>query len=54
MSETKTEKIDEFWLFHDIEEREIIELRKFIDPEIDLKPLKDIVKLFDKIHAFFK
>ena len=54
MSETKTEKIDEFWLFHDSNEEEIMELRKFIDPELDLKSLKDITKLFDKIHAFFK
>ncbi len=54
MSETKAEKIDEFWLFHDIDEREIMEIRKFIDPEIDLKPLKGIMKLFDKIQAFFK
>ncbi len=54
MLETKAEKIDEFWLFHDINEKETMELRKFIDPELDLKPLKDIMELFDKIHAFFK
>ncbi len=54
MSETKAEKIDEFWLFHDYDEKEIMELRKFIDPELDLKPLKEITELFDKIHTFFK
>jgi hypothetical protein len=54
MSETKIKKNDDFWLFHDVEEQEITELRKFIDPELDLKSLQGIMELFDKINQFFK
>lgn len=41
---------DDFWLFHDIEDQEIIELRKFIDPDLDLSSIKGIDKLFDKLN----
>jgi len=41
---------EDFWLFHDIEETEIVELRKFIDPELDLSSIKGIDKLFDKLN----
>ncbi|MFW9959656.1 MAG: hypothetical protein ACFFDV_01475 [Candidatus Thorarchaeota archaeon] len=42
--------IEEFWLFHDLENDEIIELRKFIDPEIDLTCVKGIDKLLNKLN----
>jgi hypothetical protein len=41
---------DEFWLFHDIEEEEFAEIRKFIDPDFDLSSLRGINKLFDKLN----
>ena len=49
---TETQEIpkEDFWLFHDIEDQEIIELRKFIDPELDLSSIKGIDKLFDKLN----
>lgn len=50
MAESKNVAAEEFWLFHDLEEREIVELRKFIDPELDLSSVKDIDKLFDKLN----
>ena len=50
MAESKDMKNEEFWLFHDLEEKEIVELRKFIDPELDFSSLKGIDKLFDKLN----
>ncbi|MCJ7817630.1 MAG: hypothetical protein MUP60_02160 [Candidatus Thorarchaeota archaeon] len=50
MSETQNIHNEDFWLFHDIEDQEIMELRKFIDPELDLSSLKGIDKLFDKLN----
>ncbi|MGY5871174.1 MAG: hypothetical protein RTV72_02920 [Candidatus Thorarchaeota archaeon] len=50
MVETQTTTGEEFWLFHDVEEQEIMELRKFIDPELDLSSIKGIDKLFDKLN----
>ncbi len=50
MSESKNLEKEEFWLFHDLEEQEIVELRKFIDPELDFSSLKGIDKLFDKLN----
>ena len=44
---------DEFWLFHDIEEEEFAEIRKFIDPDFDLSSLRGINKLFDKLDHLF-
>ena len=41
---------EDFWLFHDIEDKEIVELRKFIDPELDLSSIKGINKIFDKLN----
>lgn len=41
---------DDFWLFHDVENQEIMELRKFIDPELDLSSIKGIDKLIDKLY----
>jgi len=48
--ESKIFHKDDFWLFHDIENQEIMELRKFIDPEVDLSSIKGIDKLFDKLN----
>ena len=50
MSETKKETVDDFWLFHDVEKNEITELRKFIDPDLDLTPLKGFDKLLDRLN----
>ena len=50
MAETEGIRNEEFWLFHDIEDQEIVELRKFIDPEVDLSSIKGIDKLFDKLN----
>ena len=50
LAEIESIKNDEFWLFHDIEDQEITELRKFIDPELDLSSIKGIDKLFDKLN----
>ena len=50
MGDTKTDQKSEFWLFYDIEEEEMAELRKFIDPEMDLKPLEGIDDLFSKLN----
>jgi len=41
---------EEFWLFHDVEDQEIMEIRKFINPELDLSSIKGIDKLFDKLN----
>jgi hypothetical protein len=48
--ETHENLKDDFWLFHDTENQEITELRKFIDPELDLSSIKGIDKLFDKLN----
>ena len=50
MAESKNLNTEEFWLFHDLEEQEIVELRKFIDPELDLSSIKDIDKMIDKLN----
>lgn len=50
MAESKNMKNEEFWLFHDLEEEEFVELRKFIDPELDLSSLKGIDKLIDRLN----
>ncbi|MFW9958382.1 MAG: hypothetical protein ACFFCT_09940 [Candidatus Odinarchaeota archaeon] len=50
MSESRTTPIEEFWLFHDLEKEEIIELRKFIDPELDLKCVEGIDVLLEKLN----
>lgn len=50
VSQTKEVTTREFWLFHDIEEAEVTELRKFIPPELDLEPLKGIDELFTKLN----
>ncbi|MEM2142760.1 MAG: hypothetical protein QXQ81_05845 [Candidatus Thorarchaeota archaeon] len=39
-----------FELFCDVDDNELIDLRKFIDPEIDLSPLDGIDLLFDKLN----
>jgi len=41
---------DDFWLFHDVEDQEVMELRKFIDPEFDLSSIKGIDILIDKLY----
>lgn len=50
MAESKTTASEEFWLFHDLEKDEKIELRKFIDPELDLHAIEGIDTLFDKLN----
>jgi hypothetical protein len=50
MAESKIKVPEEFWLFHDLEEEEKVELRKFIDPELDLKSVQGIDKLLDKLN----
>jgi len=50
MAESKQMLKDDFWLFHDIEEAEFAEIRKFIDPDFDLSSLRGISKLFDKLN----
>jgi hypothetical protein len=50
MAESKTVVNEEFWLFHDLEEKELIELRRFIDPELDLKCVQGIDSLLDKLN----
>ncbi len=50
MSESKQIPTEDFWLFHDIEEEEFAEIRKFIDPDFDLSSLRGITKLFDKLN----
>ena len=54
MAESKLKEITDFWLFHDVEDQEITELRKFIPSEPDLKYLEGITDTFDKIYQFFK
>ncbi len=50
MAESKQMPTDDFWLFHDIEEEEFAEIRKFIDPDFDLSSLRGINNLFDKLN----
>ncbi|MBW2590724.1 MAG: hypothetical protein JRD71_08425 [Deltaproteobacteria bacterium] len=50
MAESKQMPTDDFWLFHDIEDEEFAEIRKFIDPDFDLSSLRGINKLFDKLN----
>ena len=50
MAESKQTPTDDFWLFHDIEEEEFAEIRKFIDPDFDLSTLGGINKLFDRLN----
>ena len=49
MAEFRRMPTDDFWLFHDIEEEEFAEIRKFIDPDFDLSCLRGMNKLFDKL-----
>lgn len=50
MAESKNVNTEDFWLFHDLEETEFIELRRFIDPELDLSSVNGIDKIFDKLN----
>jgi len=50
MAESRKLPNDEFWLFHDLEKEEIIELRKFIDPELDLKCVEGIDRLLERLN----
>lgn len=50
LSEIREIPKEDFWLFHDVEDQEITELRKFIDPEWDVKSIKGIDKLIDKLY----
>ncbi|TXT57616.1 MAG: hypothetical protein BAJATHORv1_10318 [Candidatus Thorarchaeota archaeon] len=50
MSEIKETVQQEFWLFHEENIDELVELRKFMDPEIDLKSLEGITDIFDRLN----
>ncbi len=50
MLESKNFQKDDFWLFHDVEDQEVMELRKFIDPEFDLSSIKGIDIIIDKLN----
>ncbi|NWF96817.1 MAG: hypothetical protein HXY34_11805 [Candidatus Thorarchaeota archaeon] len=50
MAESREMVQEEFWLFREPELAEIAELRKFIDPEIDLSSLEGITELFDSLN----
>ena len=54
MAESKAESREEFWLFHNLEKEEIVELRKFIDPDLDLSSLRDVDKLIDRLYHLLK
>ncbi len=55
MTESK-EMVDaeDFWLFHDVEITELVELRKFIDPQIDISALEGINELLDRLNHLIK
>ncbi|MCF2136071.1 MAG: hypothetical protein K9W43_02425 [Candidatus Thorarchaeota archaeon] len=53
MAEIQTSE-QEFRLFHDLGEEEKEVLRKFIDPEIDLTPLRGIDELINRIYHLLK
>jgi len=50
MTESTQMPKEDFWLFHDIENEEFVEIRKFIDTDFDLSSLRGITKLFDKLN----
>jgi hypothetical protein len=44
-------KVDqEFWLFHNLDETELEEIRKFMDPELDLSNMEGVIELFHKLN----
>ena len=50
MTQSEETTSDMFWLFHEEDEGELQELRKFIDPEIDTTPLEGIADLLYKLR----
>ncbi len=55
MSDTaETTVTNEFGLFYETRDTELIEIRKFIDPEIDLSSLEGIDALFDRLNHLIK
>ena len=50
MSQTKDGTKDEFHFLYEMEETELQELRKFLDPEIDLSSLKGFDIILDKLN----
>lgn len=50
MAESEAETPEEFWLFHDLEKREIFEHRKFMDLELDLSSFENIDKRIDRLR----
>ncbi|MBD3406706.1 MAG: hypothetical protein GF411_11375 [Candidatus Lokiarchaeota archaeon] len=50
MSKAKEQIQQEFWLFHEENVDELIEIRKFMDPEIDLESLEGITEIFDRLN----
>ncbi len=54
MAESKQEHIGNCSLFQEEEIGEILELKKFIDPEFNLSPLKEITDLFDNLNHLLK
>ena len=44
-------KLDqEFWLFHNLDETELEETRKLMDPKLDLSNVEGIDELFHKLN----
>jgi hypothetical protein len=50
MTESEVASTEVFWLFHEQDESELKELRKFMDPQIDTKPLEEIDKLLYQLR----
>ena len=54
MAQAKIVSTDEFWLFHDVDENEINEMRDFLDLELDLSSLDGFMEMVDKLNHFFE
>ncbi|MHA1638546.1 MAG: hypothetical protein ACTSUO_07385 [Candidatus Thorarchaeota archaeon] len=50
MAESKESSTKQYWLIVEVEDEELLELRKFIDPEIDLESLKGFDKLLHRLN----
>ena len=50
MAESKESSAKQYWLIVEVEDEELLELRKFIDPELDLESLKGFDKLLHRLN----
>lgn len=50
MAESDESSIKQYWLIVEVEDEELKELRKFIDPELDLESLKGFDKLLHRLN----